>query len=274
MLSADVKSGATEGVALSLRQFSQAWQVMCSAGPGYERQESGDIEYIFSGIPIAFFNVALMTGRSISSDTLRRQASDACTWVADKNVPWLFVVTHDTLEPGVDAAGVLAGCGLAPIMPLTGMVAYQISPATRSASGLQLTVPQENDRLAAILDVNSIAYNMPLDAGKPVVGTPSFWTGHVPVLGLVDGKPASSAAVFLVDGYRYVALVATAPTHQRRGFAEAAMRYALAVAAERHGERPTVLHATEAGRPIYERMGYSKICSHTVFMEKRFLDAH
>ena len=34
------------------------------------------------------------------------------------------------------------------------------------------------------------------------------------------------------------------------------------------------LHATEAGRPIYERMGYAPIAAHTVFIEKKFLGGH
>ncbi len=52
------------------------------------------------------------------------------------------------------------------------------------------------------------------------------------------------------------------------------MRHALEVAARVHGERPTVLHATDAGRPIYQRMGYEAIATHTLFMEKRFLAGH
>jgi hypothetical protein len=52
------------------------------------------------------------------------------------------------------------------------------------------------------------------------------------------------------------------------------MRQALKNAARVHGETPTVLHATDAGRPIYERMGYESISTHTLFMEKRFLEGH
>lgn len=87
-------------------------------------------------------------------------------------------------------------------------------------------------------------------------------------------QSASCATVLLVDGYRYVAPVATHPAQQRRGYAEAAMPHALDVAAQTHGQRPTFLHATNAGRPVYERMSYAPVSTHTVFMEKRFLTGH
>ena len=183
-------------------------------------------------------------------DALEALGHGACEWAADKNVPWLFVVTHEALQPGVDAGPVLDRCDLAPMMPLTGMLASRISPGGPTPADVQLEVLQDDDGCSSVLDVNSLAYGMDLDAGKELIGKRSFWTGHVPVLGIVDGKPACAAAVVMVDGYRYVALVATDPAHQRRGFAEAAMRRALEVAAREHGDHPTVLHATEAGRPV------------------------
>jgi predicted GNAT family acetyltransferase len=78
----------------------------------------------------------------------------------------------------------------------------------------------------------------------------------------------------MVDGHRYVVLVATNPAHQRRGYAEAAMRRALEVAATAQGEQPTVLHATDAGRPVYQRMGYTTISTHTLFIDKAFVGGH
>ena len=135
-------------------------------------------------------------------------------------------------------------------------------------------MPRDDNGCSAVLDVNGLAYGMDLEAGKDLVGTPSFWANHFPVLGLIDGTPACSAAVMLVDGYRYVALVATDPGQQRRGYADAAMRRALELSAQAHGERPTVLHATEVGRPVYERMGYTAISAHTIFIDKAFLTEH
>lgn len=273
-----------DSVDLSIRQFTEAWRIMCAGGPapiqpiaaagGRAVAAIDGIQYIFSGCPIAFFNVAVLTERHISSDVLKLRGEHACAWASNRGVPWMFVITHEALAPGTDAAAVLESCGLAPVMPLTGMMTQRASPPTRTAEGLQLTVPDDDSACSAILDVNALAYGMDLEAAKDLIGTRSFWTSHFPVLGLTGGKPACSAAVLMVDGYRYVALVATDPGQQRRGYAEAALRRALELSALAHGERPTVLHATEPGRPVYERMGYTAISTHTIFMEKAYLAGH
>ncbi len=263
-----------DGVGLSVSQFREAWRVLCSASPA-ARFDAGDgVEYIFCGLPVAFFNVALVTARHVSGPALAAMGERACAWAAATSLPWLFIVTHEALAPGVDASSVLDGCGLTPMIPMTGMLAHDISPGRPVPDGLRLDVPADDDACAAIFDVNGAAYGVDLDAGKPVFGKPAFWAGHVPVLGHAGGTPVASAAVLMVDGYRYVALVATDPAYQRRGYAEAAMRHALDVAARRHGERTSFLHATDAGRPIYTRMGYETVANHTAFIEKRFLEGH
>ncbi len=267
-------SAQGDAIDLSIRQFRDAWRVMCAGAPSLSAAAEDGIEYIFSGLPIGFFNIALLTGRGVSGAELQSHAQHACAWAADKSVPWLFVVTQEALDDGVDATSVLDGCGLAPMMLLTGMVAQQVGPVAHVPVGLQLTIPDDDGACGRVLDMNSLAYGMDLEAGKAVLGRRSFWADHVPALGMVGAAPASSAAVLIVDGYRYVAMVATDPAQQRRGYAEATMRHALEVAGSRHGDLPTFLHATEAGRPIYTRMGYTPVAAHTVFMEKRFLEGH
>jgi ribosomal protein S18 acetylase RimI-like enzyme len=261
-------------VQLSIRQFVGAWRVMCGASPGF-RSASGDgIEFAFSGLPIGFFNAAVLTQDELSARALEEHGRAAQAWASGQDMPYLFVVTHDALQPGVDAVAVLDRCGLGPMMPVTGMRAARIAPPARVPDGLELVVPADDAGCAAVLDANSLAYGIDLEAAKAVLGKPAFWRDHVPVLGRVDGQTACSAAVLAVDGHRYVALVATDPARQRRGFAEAAMRRALELAAAAHGERPTVLHATDAGRPVYARMGYATISTHTFFMEKQYLEGH
>ena len=262
-----------DDVKFSLRQIDGAWRLMCAGGPRPVVAASDGIQYIFSGVPISFFNLALLTGSDLSAEGLGALGREACAWAAAQSVPWLLVVTHEQLEPGVDAVATLDACGLTAVMPMTGMRAGTVAAAP-TVPDLQLTVPQNDSDCAAIVDINGLAYGMDLEAGKAAIGSRTFWKDHFPVVGVADGKPVSSAAVMMVDGHRYVALVATDPGQQRRGFCDATMRRALENAATAHGETPTVLHATDAGRPVYERMGYSSISTHTLLMEKRFLEEH
>ena len=263
----------SDQVDLSISQFVQAWRLMSRGASAYEEEQDDGLSLIFTGLPIPFFNVGLPTARGISADRLRSLGDRACAWASTRPVPWLFVVTHDAIEDGVDASAVLDSCDLAPLMPLTGMHAERVGEPGETP-GLHLTVPGDDASCSALVDLNAAAYGMDLDTSKALLGRSGFWKGHFPVVGLADGAPASTAAVLMVDGIRYVALVATAPGQQRRGFADAAMRLALQLAADVHGEKPTVLHATDAGRPVYERMGYTTISRHTAYMPKAFLGGH
>ena len=264
----------TDPVQLSIDQFTSAWRLMCGASSRRASASAEDVALVFSGLPIAFFNVGVVTGRGLSASRLAKASQTACAWAGAHGVPWLFVTTHEALADGVDAVATLDAAGLTPLMPLTGMSAATVPPTARIPDGLELMTPDDDAACAAITAINSKAYAMELDAANELLGRPSFWRDQFPVVALVSGTPAACAAVMMVDGHRYVALVATNPDRQRRGYADAAMRRALADAAAVHGEKPTVLHATDAGKPVYERMGYRTIANHTVFIEKRFLIEH
>jgi GNAT superfamily N-acetyltransferase len=264
----------SDNITLSISQFLDAWRIFGRACPGTKLLNAGSAEYIFTGLPIAFFNVAVVTAQQVSAPALDAAARGAMQWASDNGAPWLFIVTHEALASGVDAAATLEPSGLVPLLPLTGMLARQIPHDARVPAGLQLDVPDDDAGCCDIIDVNSAAYGMDLAASKPTLGRGSFWADHVAVLGRAGGAPATSAGVVLAGGHRYVLLVATQPTHQKKGFAEAAMRLALHVAAEKFGDRPTFLHATDAGRPIYARMGYETVATHTCFIDKRLLEGH
>jgi GNAT superfamily N-acetyltransferase len=264
----------TDSVQLSIEQFTDAWRLMCGASARRASASLDGLELVFSGLPVAFFNVGLATGRGLSSAALAACGRRACDWAAGHGVPWLFVTTKETLADGVDAAAALDPVGLAPLMPLTGMLAPGVGPAPRVIDGLRLTTPGDEAACAAMIAVNSKAYGMDLEAASQIVANPAFWRPQFPVVAIKDGVPVACAAVMMVNGHRYVALVATDPAQQRRGYADASMRRALEAAAAVHGDSPTVLHATEAGRPMYERMGYRVLANHAIFMEKRFLTEH
>ena len=81
-------------------------------------------------------------------------------------VPWFFVVTHDSIEPGVDVTAILGDCGLAAALPLTGMFATHVPPAASAPTNLQITVTDADAECATLVDINSAAYEMDLEPGK------------------------------------------------------------------------------------------------------------
>src|SRR5215203_3824143 len=107
-----------DDVTLSIRQMDGAWRLMCAQGPNPVVGTTEGVQYIFSGLPIGFFNLAILTGSNLSVEALRVRARDACAWATAQCVPWLLIVTHERLERGVDPAATLDACGLAVVMPL------------------------------------------------------------------------------------------------------------------------------------------------------------
>lgn len=264
----------TDPTDLSIRQFVEAWRAFCDGAPAAVLDAADGVAYAFSGVPIAFMNAAVVTARGLSADALRDCAGRARDRGSAIGVPWILVTTREGLEPEVDPDALLDSCGFEPFMTLTGMVADEVLPSAHLPGALELREAANDAECEAIFDVNSAAYSMALDACKPVWGRRAFWERHAAVLGRVEGAPVSSAVVLMVDGYRYVALVATDPGCQRRGYADATMRRALEQARRNHGDRPTFLHATEAGRPVYERMGYGAVSTHPVYILKNSLGGH
>jgi len=85
-----------------------------------------------------------------------------------------------------------------------------------------------------------------VDAGRPVAGVG---------LMLIDWPPHPAHPA--QDRRGYVLNVYVEPTHRRRGLAKQLMAMAEAEFARR-GVEFAVLHATEAGRPLYQRNGWNQ----------------
>ena len=61
-----------DDVKFSLRQIDGAWRLMCAGGPTPVVAASEGIQYIFSGVPISFFNLAVLTGSGLSAEAWAR----------------------------------------------------------------------------------------------------------------------------------------------------------------------------------------------------------
>jgi ribosomal protein S18 acetylase RimI-like enzyme len=88
--------------------------------------------------------------------------------------------------------------------------------------------------------------------GGAMVGIEGF-TG---LLGRVGGTPVATSGVFVEGDTAGVYNVATSPDHRRRGYGEALTAAAARVGSDA-GATISILQASEAGEPVYRRMGYA-----------------
>lgn len=104
-----------------------------------------------------------------------------------------------------------------------------------------------------------------LAEGFPLVAAPGYerpaGDGTRFFVGYADGRPVSVAAACPAPGLVEIDWVATLPSARRRGYGTAVMAAALAGAPG----MPTVLLASDAGRPVYRRLGFVDLLRTTIW---------
>lgn len=89
-----------------------------------------------------------------------------------------------------------------------------------------------------------------------VLGGPSrYWVGFV------DGRPVATAAVHVTAGVNNVEMIATVEGARGRGYG-AAVTWAATTA---DPTLPAILIASDLGRPVYERLGYTALTRWTMW---------
>jgi hypothetical protein len=87
-------------------------------------------------------------------------------------------------------------------------------------------------------------------------GATRFW------IGFVDGRPVGTSAVHVSAGVNNVEMIATAAEARGRGYG-AALTWAATTA---DPSLPAVLIASDLGRPVYERLGYTALTRWTIWL--------
>lgn len=249
-------------------QVVGAWSIFASAYPDGVIQDLDGVTAAFARTELPFLNMIALNRLVENTADLSRRIEAAAGFASQQGVGYFISVCEDWLpaDTRAELEPLMQDQGFVPVMPWTGMAAEHLLSSSDTPELVIHATNTEAMRVAA-MDLNCVSYDMPVEVGRAAAGGDAFWNQMFGVVGCVDGTPVSTATVVPVDGRLYVAMVATHPDHRRRGYAEACMRDALEVAGRATGFHRTILHATNAGHPVYRRMGYHDTSRFTLFAE-------
>ncbi len=147
-----------------------------------------------------------------------------------------------------------------------GMRTARLNEPVRPAPGIRQVNGDEATELIA--RVNAVAYGIPKEL-ESVIHLPGLWQGDVRAYAVFeDQNPVAVGASVIQHGICYIMWMATVEKARGKGYAQAIVYRAWNDAREKDLARMTVLHATQMGRPVYHKLGYTAIAEFPGFVSK------
>jgi GNAT superfamily N-acetyltransferase len=243
----------------SNQQFINAWSYFASTCPKGEVLKANELVITWSGTDNFFINAVFLTESVRDEAELETKIKVGVDYAKKRNQPWWMIIAEDSIlefvRPQLD--GVFARQGLVPLLRMAGMATEQLLPSTTHNSKLNCVSVNNLEMRRAVADINAISSNLPPAPFREILELDRFWQETVfGTVSFVENQPVSTAITFLINDEFYLGLVTTLPDYRNQGYAEAVIRHSLEQAEQRYGKKRTALHATSAGFPVYQRMGY------------------
>lgn len=236
----------------AVEQWKYAVRRMSEHLPRFEETTvAPGVDAIWGNIMFPLVNHAFVT-EPLDDAGIALAAEAVSAYGNERKVPWMFAVP----APLAPSTFPLSAAGLEIAMRLTYMETDRILDPVRPLPAVEIRPIETQAECETMSDVNSVAYGMPAEWVREACSIAAWNHDAYGAVGYLDSEPVSTATVLINGDVMNVVCVATTPQHQGRGYAEAVMRHVLAESASRWGLSRTVLHATEAGYPVYLRMGY------------------
>jgi hypothetical protein len=238
----------------NVRLFIEAWKLMTGRLPSPHFSEADGLACCFADVPNLFFNLWIQSAAAATPEAFEAMLRIAGARAAASSHTVGGIIAEDWAPADWQARA--AAAGLAPMVPMTGMEAEDLAPPRRAPADLDIrrVVDAAGARDLALL--NADAYGMPRELFGAMCNMDLWQDDSLAFVGYANGKPVSSSAALPVMGTVYIALVATSPGEQGKGYAETVMRRAVVEGQQAMGVKRTTLHATDAGKPVYAAMGY------------------
>ena len=249
-----------EAVAGNLRE---SFRIIASSHFRGEVRELRGVSIASAGVTFQMFNSAFVSSPVLTEIELEQRIVTAAVHFQARRQAWSYWVCEDWMAPRPRrrASKTFDRMGLRHAVDLPGMVAEKLNPPAEPLMPIEARRVCDANTRAAFCAIGSLCFHVPLPWFEEVFSNESVWGRFASYVGYVDGEPVATVSVINGAGVRGIYNLATVPDRQRRGFAEALMRYAL----DQHGDAPVILQSTPAGLHLYERMGFRTITQVAVY---------
>lgn len=214
-----------------------------------------DVRTYWSEVDYPLFN-GLVGGR-FAAGTEASRAREAIGPFLERGRPFMWWSTPSTWSEALHAA--LVGAGLAPDaspgmhVALAGPTPAKVVPGLT----LEVTSPATAEVLCRVM---TEGFDMPEALVEPLTTlVVDLDQRLVNVLARVDGVPVACGSLFVTGPTAGLYNIATLAEARGRGIGYAVTRELLELARLR-GCTEAILHASEMGRPVYERLGFVAVC--------------
>ncbi len=253
-----------ENVAANLRESFRTVAASRTAG---ENRELRGVSIASAGVTFQMFNAAFLSAPVASDAELAQRILLANTHFGARGLEWAYWVCEDWL-PGRTrkrSRRAFESLGLRHSVDLPGMVAERLAPPVRPLPRLDVRRVETGPVRDAFCAIGALCFHVPPVWFNQVFDSDGVWRNFAGYVGYHDEEPVATTAIVQGGGAMGVYNVATVPPHQRRGFGEAVMRYALNDARQRSGTERAILQSTPAGLNLYRRMGFRTVTSVAVY---------
>jgi GNAT superfamily N-acetyltransferase len=243
----------------SLHQFVTVWKMIGKPFPRVDQRHRPGLAISWPATPFPFYNVLFLTEQLTDAKVLQSRVQDAAAYMSARPNGGLFVVCLDNLGGAAKERldTILDQAKFVQAIPMTGMAGDILPMEAPGHRALRLERISNTSTIQAFAELNCLSYNVPVETSLSLVKEHTLWQEHAFGFVAHEGhKPVATATAIINERCIFLFLVATLPEVRRKGYGEAVVRHALQTAHEATGISRTVLHATEAGYPLYLRLGY------------------
>jgi GNAT superfamily N-acetyltransferase len=222
---------------------------------------------VVTGIPYGMWNCVVHT--RLEPETADRQIQDTIAYFRSRDLPMDWYVGPATTP--ADLGERLKAQGLVHEADVPGMAADLTELNEDSPLPLRLEVHRVEDvgTLKSFLQILATVFAFPESSQTRVfdvesscgLGPNSPYRRYV---GLLEGKPVATSAVYLLAGVAGVYWVATLPDERGKGIGSAMTLLPLQEARS-SGYRVGILHSSSNALGVYHRLGFEEFCKIGVY---------